>query len=188
MLRPKLPRSRRSPADSLADPEFSAASAPALQFILQTLPRWKPLCALDRQIEMLAAQSIDAQAKPSWKPSPASDPPPRLKSWPYLPSEIFHAGSNRQAAARLQAFMGNDPRLQESGQWKGQTKMSKRGVEILRTAFFQAAFNASDMIPELRAFYRRKRAEGQSTRSRLKPSHAHPHPETGRCPALPTTL
>jgi hypothetical protein len=40
--------------------------------------------------------------------------------------------------------------------------MSKRGVEILRTAFFQAAFNSSLNDPELRAFYRRKRAQGKA--------------------------
>jgi transposase len=58
--------------------------------------------------------------------------------------------------------MGNDPRLQESGQWKGQTRMSKRGVETLRTAFFQAAFSSAQHDPELKAFYRRKRAEGKT--------------------------
>ncbi len=71
------------------------------------------------------------------------------------------SGSRRQAAARLQAFMGNEPRFQESGQWKGQTKMSKRGVEPLRTAFFQAAFNASQHDAELRSYYLRKRTQGK---------------------------
>ena len=79
----------------------------------------------------------------------------------YLPAELLSSGRRRTAAIRLQAFMGNDPRLQESGQWKGHVKMSKRGVEPLRTAFFQAAFNASLHDPELKAFYLRKRAEGK---------------------------
>jgi transposase len=57
--------------------------------------------------------------------------------------------------------MGNDPRVRQSGQWQGHTKMSKRGVEILRTAFFQCAFTASQHDPELRSFYQRKRAEGK---------------------------
>ncbi len=56
---------------------------------------------------------------------------------------------------------GNDPRRQQSGQWEGHVKMSKRGVEPLRTAFFQAAFNASQHNPELKTFYLRKRAEGK---------------------------
>ncbi|MDQ6740521.1 MAG: transposase [Actinomycetota bacterium] len=58
--------------------------------------------------------------------------------------------------------MGNEPRLKESGQRKGQTRMSKRGVETLRTAFFQAAFSASQSDPELRALYERKRTEGKA--------------------------
>jgi transposase len=57
--------------------------------------------------------------------------------------------------------MGNDSRLRESGQWKGHTKMSKRGVEMLRTAFFQCAFSASQHDPELRAYYQHKRAQGK---------------------------
>jgi transposase len=80
----------------------------------------------------------------------------------YLPGEIVRSGNNRKVAARLQAFMGNDPRLQESGQWKGQTRMSKRGVEPLRTAFFQAAFSAAQHNPELKAFYQRKRFQNKS--------------------------
>ncbi len=39
--------------------------------------------------------------------------------------------------------------------------MSKRGVEPLRTAFYQAAFSASQSEPELRAFYLRKRAQSK---------------------------
>jgi transposase len=57
--------------------------------------------------------------------------------------------------------MGNDPRLKESGLWKGQARMSKRGMEMLRTSFFQAAFSASVSDPELKAFYQRKRAQGK---------------------------
>ena len=36
------------------------------------------------------------------------------------------------------AFMGNDPRLRQSGQWKGHTKMSKRGVETLKADWKKA--------------------------------------------------
>ncbi len=93
---------------------------------------------------------------------PGFGPTAAAKVLAYLPSEILHSGNDRKVAARLQAFMGNDPRLQESGQWKGQTKMSKRGVETLRTAFFQAAFSAAQHDPELKAFYQRKRFEGKT--------------------------
>ena len=76
----------------------------------------------------------------------------------------MHSGNNRKVAARLQAFMGNDPRVRQSGQWKGHTKMSKRGVEILRTAFFQSACSAAKHDPELRSFYLRKREHGKKHR------------------------
>ena len=39
--------------------------------------------------------------------------------------------------------------------------MSKRGLEPLRTAFFQAAFSAAQHDPELKAFYRRKRSQNK---------------------------
>ena len=161
-LRPKAAALRALAADSIADPALSAASAPALQVILQALAELEArLRGLDTQIETLGGQSGDPHTKALLETIPGFGPITAAKVLAYLPHAILHAGSNRRAAARLQAFMGNDPRLKESGQWKGQTKMSKRGVETLRTAFFQAAFSASHSDPELRAYYLRKRAQGK---------------------------
>src|ERR1700704_3404055 len=162
MLRAKAARLKALAADSIADPELSAASAPALQSILQALGAMEArLRALDRQIETLATQSIDPKTKALVESMPGFGPTTAAKVLAYLPREILHSGNNRKVAARLQAFMGNDPRLQESGQWKGQTRMSKRGVETLRTAFFQAAFSATQNDPELKAFYQRKRSQNK---------------------------
>jgi transposase len=134
-----------------------------LQAILQALGAMEVrLRALDQQIETLAGQSIDPQVKALVESIPGFGPTTAAKVLAYLPDTILRSGSNRKAAARLQAFMGNDPRIQESGQWKGQTRMSKRGVETLRTAFFQAAFSAAQHDPELKAFYQRKRAQGKT--------------------------
>jgi transposase len=116
---------------------------------------------LDRQIEALTSQSVDPQTKALVESIPGFGALNAAKLLAFLPGEILHAGSNRQAAARLQAYMGNDPRVRQSGQWQGQTKMSKRGVEMLRTALFQCAFSASQHDPELRSFYQRKRAQGK---------------------------
>jgi len=81
--------------------------------------------------------------------------------------------------------------------------MSKRGVEPLRTAFFQAAFSAAQHDAELKSYYLGKRkGTGPSCMAEavasvlqvvaltlgLKSPHAHPHPQTSRCPPLPTTL
>ena len=162
MLRPKAARLKALAADSIADPELSAASAPALQAILETLETMEArLRNLDRQIEILAGQTIDPKTKALVESIPGFGPTVTAKVLAYLPLQILHCGPNRKVAARLQAFMGNDPRLQESGQWKGQTRMSKRGVEPLRTAFFQAAFNAAQHDPELKAFYQRKRFQNK---------------------------
>lgn len=162
MLRPKAAAIKKLAANSIVDPELAAASAPALLAVLQSVVAMETrLNELDRQIETLALQSVDAQSKALLETIPGLGPISAHKVLAFLPNEILHTGSNRKAAARLQAFMGNDPRLRQSGQWKGQTKMSKRGVEMLRTALFQAAFNASRHDPELRAFYLRKRAEGK---------------------------
>lgn len=162
MLRPKAAALKTLAADSMADPELSAASAPALIAMLESVAALEErLRKLDRQIETLTSQSVDPQSMALLQTIPGFGPINAQKILAFLPSEILHAGSNRKAAARLQAFMGNDPRLRQSGQWQGQTKMSKRGVEMLRTALFQAAFNASRHDPELRAFYLRKRGEGK---------------------------
>jgi transposase len=163
MLRAKAARLKALAADSIADPQLSAASAPALQAILEALTSMEArLRSLDQQIETLARQTIDPKTKALVESIPGFGPTVTAKVLAYLPVAILRSGNNRKVAARLQAFMGNDPRLQESGQWKGQTRMSKRGVETLRTAFFQAAFNASLHDPELKAFYQRKRSQSKT--------------------------
>jgi transposase len=162
MLRPKAAALKTLAADSIADPELAQASAPALLTMLESMAVLeRRLRQLDQQIEALASHSLHAQSKALIETIPGFGPVNAAKVLAWLPTEIVHGGSNRKAAARLQAFMGNDPRLKESGQWKGHTKMSKRGVEMLRTAFFQSAFSAAQHDPELRSFYQRKRAQGK---------------------------
>jgi transposase len=161
-LRPKAQALKALAADSIADPDLAAASAPALVRLLQSMAQLEArLLALDRQIEQLAEQACSPQTKALLQTLPGFGAITAAKVIAHLPEEIIYSGTNRTAATRLQAFMGNDPRLKESGQWKGQAKMSKRGVEMLRTSFFQAAFSASVFDPELKAFYQRKRAQGK---------------------------
>ncbi len=162
MLRPKAAAIKTLAAHSMADPDLAQASAPALRALLQSIAAMEErLRELDRQIEAQAAQSVDQKSKALLETIPGFGALNAAKLLAFLPTEILHAGSNRQAAARLQAFMGNDPRVRQSGQWLGHTKMSKRGVETLRTALFQCAFSAAQHDPELRSFYQRKRAQGK---------------------------
>ncbi len=161
-LRPKAAQLKALAADSIADPDLAAASAPALVVLLQSMAELEArLRALDRQIEQLSLQSADPARHQLIQTLPGFGPITAAKLIAYLPEELLQAGSNRTAATRLQAFMGNDPRLKESGQFKGKVKMTKRGVEPLRTAFFQAAFSASQHDPELKAYYQRKRTQGK---------------------------
>jgi transposase len=162
MLRPKAAALKTLAADSIADPELAAASAPALVGILSGLAALEAqLHQIDQQIEQLTRASVDPKTKALLETIPGLGPINAAKILAWLPIQILHTGSNRKVAARLQAFMGNDPRLRQSGQWEGHTKMSKRGVEMLRTAFFQCAFSAAQHDPELKAYYQRKRAQGK---------------------------
>lgn len=58
---------------------------------------------------------------------------------------------------KLQAYAGLDPRIRESGQWKGTVKMSKRGSPALRTALFKAASMGRLHCPQLQAIYHHHR-------------------------------
>ena len=166
MLRPKAAQLKKLAAESMVDPELAAASSPALSpAMLQALTRSKRACVNSTARLKHSLPRVSMRTPRPWSnPSPVSA---RLTRpvLAFLPSEILHAGRNRQAAARLQAFMGNDPRLRQSGQWQGQTKMSKRGVDY--APLFEAAFSASQHDPELRSFYQRKRAQGKHDVSAL---------------------
>lgn len=51
--------------------------------------------------------------------------------------------NDKNGAEKLVALAGIDPKIRESGMYKGQAKMSKRGSSYLRNAVRQAAFVAS---------------------------------------------
>lgn len=78
-----------------------------------------------------------------------------------LPTQWRTWGNKRQIANRIQAHWGCDPRPRDSGQWKGQVRMTKRGDEMARTALFQVAVCSLLHDPQMKAFYDKKRAEGQ---------------------------
>lgn len=77
--------------------------------------------------------------------------PPDLRTW----------GPKQKVARKVQAYFGFDPKLKESGKWRGQVHMSKRGIELARTALFQAAICALLHDPAMKAVYDRKKAEGK---------------------------
>lgn len=63
--------------------------------------------------------------------------------------------------SRVLAFAGAEPRVQESGKWKGHAKMSKRGSTTLRCALFQAANTVRLNSPAFTDVYQRQIARGK---------------------------
>lgn len=78
-----------------------------------------------------------------------------------LPEDLTAWGPKQKVARKLQAYFGCDPKLRESGHWKGHVRMSKRGLELARTALFQAATCAMLHDPAMKAVFDRKKAEGK---------------------------
>ena len=78
-----------------------------------------------------------------------------------LPEDWRTWGRKQKVARKLQAYIGCDPKLKESGRWQGQVHMSKRGSELARTALFQAATCALLHDPDMKAVFDRKKAEGK---------------------------
>lgn len=78
-----------------------------------------------------------------------------------VPEDLRSWGPKQKVARKLQAYFGADPKLCESGKWKGRVRMSKRGLELARTALFQAATCAMLHDPDMKAVFDRKKAEGK---------------------------
>jgi transposase len=81
------------------------------------------------------------------------------KNGPVILSELGELSRFKGGYKKLLAFAGLDPRIRESGQWKGTVKMSKRGSPALRTALFQAASMGRLHNPDLQAIYHLHRHE-----------------------------
>ena len=147
---------------SLAVPELAQASGPALHALLESITALETqLRQLDAQLQGQLAAVTDARQIALAHTVPGFGDKTVVAVLAQVPPALLASGRRRQVAARLQALMGNDPRRQESGQWKGQSRMSKRGNRSLRTAVFQAAFCAVIHDDGRRAYYQKKRAEGK---------------------------
>ena len=79
----------------------------------------------------------------------------------FIKPEHLKAGNKRTITRKLQAHFGTDPRVKQSGRWKGTAKISKRGNRIARNALFQAAFCGIKFDPQLRQYYRSLRDRGK---------------------------
>jgi len=71
----------------------------------------------------------------------------------------FH--HRKGGATALVAFAGIDPKLRESGVYKGHAKMSKRGSRYLRQALYMASFVAIRCDPAFRKIYTKQISRGK---------------------------
>lgn len=62
-------------------------------------------------------------------------------------------GKKRGMSKRMLAYAGAEPRIRESGKWKGTIHMSKRGSGSLRTALMQIVFTISQNDAYFKAIY-----------------------------------
>jgi transposase len=79
-----------------------------------------------------------------------------------LPDGWEQWGDKATTVKKLQAYFGFDPRLRSSGKWEGKVKMSKRGVELARTALYQVSVCSLLVDVDLHATYDVQIAGGKS--------------------------
>jgi transposase len=87
---------------------------------------------------------------------------------PLLSASMAHAITRRpfKKADAFIAYIGYDPRVRDSGQWRGRRYLSKRGPAELRRLLFTAAMSAC-RTQLWQPFYQRYRARGLSTTAAL---------------------
>lgn len=140
---------------SFAPAVLAEAAAPALQAMLRTTAELAgSLRALDRAVSRQAARAIPAERLALAQSLPGFG----VKTTPIIlacvPDELWRRPQPRKKkVACIQALFGMDPRLRESGRWKGKIKLSKRGIRAARTAMYQTAFCSVIHDPAMRAYY-----------------------------------
>jgi transposase len=154
----KSPALDQTSANTLAEETLATACAPAMHALLAAQQALvTELNACDAQI----APQLPAAKVALIKSLPGFGPRTAAVLAAYLPASFDGWGKPKQITARLQAYVGMDPRLKQSGNWIGQIKLSKRGIGAARTALYQAAFCSLKKDPENYAYYRGLRARGK---------------------------
>jgi transposase len=135
-----------------ADPAIIAS----LNSVLDTLQ--KELAATRQRIKNLVDRDPDLQQRRDLLESiPGIGP----SASAYLLTMLStHHGFS--TAKQVVAYVGLAPRLQESGQWVGKTRISKTGDPALRKALYLPALTAWRYNPSIRIFCQRLKANGKN--------------------------
>ncbi len=148
---------RAAARSSLASEPISAGCGPALQAQLATIAQLEEqIAALDQTIHAHTTQGAHPERIELVRSIPGYGARTAPVVLAYVPA-VFWAQrwGQRRLERKLLAFMGAEPRVRDSGQTKGQRRMSKRGCQPLRTATFQASLCGRLHDAELDAVYRR---------------------------------
>jgi len=142
---------------SFAPAALAAACAPALQAMLGIVEQLaSALRTLEREVTRHAPAAVPAERLALAHSLPGFGAKTTPVVLACVPAELWTRDQGRkQKVARVQALFGIDPRLRESGRWKGKVKISKRGIRPARTALYQIAFCSILHDPEMRAYYQR---------------------------------
>lgn len=74
---------------------------------------------------------------------------------------VIH-GRSFQQAGQLAAYIGLIPRIQESGTWRGKSRLSKQGSPKIRAKLYMPAVTSIQHNPDIRAQYERLLKNGKS--------------------------
>jgi transposase len=133
---------------------------PAEEFIITQI--LEELASLDSQITQVEARILACEAPPvagllqSIKGTGKIQP---LVAAAEIGDLGRFAGPNM--AARVLAYAGSEPRVRESGKWKGRNKMSKRGSTTLRNSLYLMACTVRLHTPYFNNIYKCQRAKGK---------------------------
>jgi transposase len=148
---PRLAQTRQDPAD------------PAVAGSLQAM-----LAALDKEIKAVREairQHIDGNPDRKQRAGLLESIPGGGQATAAWLLTLLSEPRGFDNAKQAVAFAGLAPRLRQSGQWAGQTRLSKTGDPMLRKALYMPMRSALSFNPAIRAFYPRLKAAGKPGKS-----------------------
>lgn len=143
--------------NSFAPAAVAEACAPALQAILGIIDQLElALRNLEKKVQAQAAIAVPPERLALAQTLPGFGPKVTPVVLAFVPDELWTRPQPRKKkVTNLQALFGIDPRLRESGKWKGKIKLSKRGCRLARTAMYQIAICSIVHDPQMRTYYQR---------------------------------
>jgi transposase len=153
-------------ADALAEKAVAAAKGQGATLPAQDVAA-KIVAELAREVLALKRR-VDVLERDLEERFSARPEAPILSSFPgmgpILGAEFLVAVGDVSAfgsADRLAAYAGLVPAAHDSGKRVGNHRKGRGGNKVLKRVFYQSAFSSMRAVPESRAYYDRKRAEGK---------------------------